>query len=346
MLSLMLVVSVAGAEPKPPKMREPKDFIRIMEKSPREYSINEWKDDTTQWRQQNLWALWPQLREPAYVADVEVTKAARRVVDRRPSPEIMKQIVALEPMFEAKDYALGEKRYAALAARYPKEYLVQLYWGDVALFDGRPEVALERYLAAGKLAPLDHRSWLFRGNALRALHRTDQARAAYAHALMLRPHLPLAHQILEGASKELGVRVEDMPFLPAVRISETTTGGAKLDVTHPQPWLAWGMCKAVWRLEPEARRAALGSEEHAPSSVEERECLINLLATWLSKREGGDASVEFLERVQKAGKLGEFIVYELLARELPNVTLTLTDAQRAGVEEYVTTFVLVPRAAP
>jgi tetratricopeptide (TPR) repeat protein len=344
MLGLIVVLSVCGAEPKLPKSREPKEFLTLMEKSPREYKLSEWKEDSAQWRQQNLWSWYPKLAEPAFVADVEEVNGKRRLIDRRPAPEVMKEIVALEAMFEAKDFALGEKRYAALAAKYPKEYLVQLYWGDVALFDHRPEVALTRYVAAGKLAPVDYRSWLFRGNALRALGRLDEATTAYAHALTLRPHLALAEQILDGAGSQLGVRLSEQPFLPPVRLTPTSAG-ARLDLAQPTPhWMAWTFCKSVWALEPSARQAALGTELHSPNSIEERECLINFLATWLSKKQGTDAAADFVDRVQKAGLLGEFIVYELLARQLPDVTVTLPEAARARIEEYVKRFVLVPAA--
>ncbi|MCU0695474.1 MAG: hypothetical protein MUC96_02965, partial [Myxococcaceae bacterium] len=80
--------------------------------------------------------------------------------------------------------------------------------------------------------------------------------------------------------------------------------------------------------------------------TEERECLIQQLAVYLSdpkRKKDPEPHLERLLKVQKAGLLDVFIVYELLSTSEPHITLT-TDAQGlAALEQYIQRFVFEVR---
>ena len=98
-----------------------------------------------------------------------------------------------------------------------------------------------------------------------------------------------------------------------------------------------------WLGEPSAR---LIEGPHRLSMEEERECLVQLLAVYLSspdRKQKPDAQLEWLVRVQKAGLLDPFIVYELVARSKPHATLTIDERGLEGVQKYIRTFVFEKR---
>ena len=274
------------------------------------------------------------LGEPVREADGSLHEAVQ-------PPDLEALIAPIEVHYEAKDFAAAERGYAGVLKKYPTNYMVTLSWGDAALFDRRPQVALERYRAGQKLNPVDHRAPFYEGTALFALGKIPEALNAYARALALRPHAEFVIEGIDARAQKLGVSVKTMPLLPQARV-EATTDGYRIDVANVR-WMPWGMCKAAWLGEPSAR---LIEGPHRLSMEEERECLVQLLVVYLSspdRKQKPDAQLEWLVRVQKAGLLDPFIVYELVARSKPHATLTIDERGLVGVQKYIRTFVFEKR---
>lgn len=335
---MLLTIATVALLHASPRLREPKDLMAIMEKSPRTYDVNLIDTPPRQWAQQALLVAYPRpdsvLSEPVREADGSLHEAEQ--------PADLETLLApIEVDYEAKDFAAAERGYAAVLKKYPTNYMVTLSWGDAALFDRRPQVALERYRAAQKLNPVDHRARFYEGTALVALGKIPEALDAYAGALARRPHAEFVIEGIDARRQKLGVSVKTMPLLPQARV-EPATDGYRVDIADPR-WLAWGMCKAAWLGEPSVRPM---EGPHRLSLDEERECLIHLLAVYLSspdRKQKPDAQLEWLSRVQKAGLLDAFIVYELIARVNPHATLMIGEQGLAAVQKYVRTFVFEKR---
>jgi tetratricopeptide (TPR) repeat protein len=314
--------------------------MQILEASPRSYDIKEAGRQPAQWSQQNLAIMYPR-GQPAF--EVPTPGADGRITEARAPDGLREALAPIETLFEAKAYAEAEKGYEGLLRRYPGNYALTLSWGDAALFQGKADVALERYRAAQKLNPLDHRAHFFEATALFRLDKPKAALDALARALTRRPHAEFVLTALEGRSESLGITVRESPFLPKVRVTGDEQSYS-VEVLEPR-WLAWGLCKAVWLGEPSARTIKRPEGPHRITLEEERECLVNLLGVYLTDKTRTaqpDAQLEALVRVQKAGLLDAFIVYELLARGEPSITLATNDAGRAAVERYIKTFVFEP----
>jgi len=316
----------------------PKEIVARIEASPRKYDIREPESPVPQWLQQNAMVMWPQLRPPL---DVVMRDGKDVVAGRQPPVELLRGI---EQAFAEKRYMDAEKGYARVLAKFPGDYVITLAWGDAAYFDSRTVVALGRYEAATKLAPLDLHGWWYRANALLALGRKKEAIDSYVKALVLRPrHVPLLNS-LESRVDAIGLRVAEPIFLPQARVGISGDDVVVTVLASPH-WLAWGLCKALWLGEPSFRKEQTGTEEHRFSIEEERMCLANLLATYLARSKGEpiDPAVERVLAVQKAGLLDALIVHELASRGFENVAATLEDKGRAALEAYVRKFVLVPK---
>src|SRR5215212_4263163 len=102
----LLAATALAAEPDTP---EPKDFIAMMEKSPRHYKISSEEHPVAQWAQQNAMRTWPPLRES--LGTIERVKRPDGTYALAPcghDPEVTKLLDVSEPLFEAKKYKQAE----------------------------------------------------------------------------------------------------------------------------------------------------------------------------------------------------------------------------------------------
>jgi tetratricopeptide (TPR) repeat protein len=262
--------------------------------------------------------------------------------------EIDEMLKKVEPLFEEKDYLGAEKGYEQILEKFPADYSVQLDWGDAALFSGRPAVALTRYEKATRLNPADHRSWYYRGNALAALGKKKEAIDAWVRAIAMRPDNTMMLTGLEAKAAALGYAVRSRALLPSARV-EPVKDGFRISVAIKEPhWLAWGVCKAMWRGEPDHRKAMTGREKDTFSIIEEKECLVNTMAMYENRKkdDAADPMVERMIAAMKAKLFAGYLVYEIASRVEPHVFLQQPPETQRVVEEYVRRFILVPKARP
>lgn len=351
-MRLLLVVVVAGVavagpprEKAEPKLLSPKEMLALMEASPRGYEITSEPNPFPQWKQQNAMLAWPEAHPampmPAFVKNPD---GSMEVVPFGRDPEIDDLLEKVEPLFEAKDFVGAEKGYAQILEKFPDDYSLQLDWGDAALFSGRAEVALGRYEKATRLNPADHRSWYYRGNALAALGRKKEAIDAWVRAIAMRPEYTPMLTGLETKAAAFGYVVRSRSLLPAARV-EPTKDGFRVSVSTKEPhWLAWGICKAMWRGEPEHRKAMTGREQDTFSILEEKECLVNTMSMYENRKKGEarDPTVEQMLAALKAKLFSGYLIYELASRVEPHLFLQQSPEAQRVVEDYVRKFILVP----
>jgi tetratricopeptide (TPR) repeat protein len=342
---VVLITAPSAASPPEGKGRTfmgPKAIMDLMERSPRQYRIEQPEQDVPQWRQQNLALMYAEVRPPLGGPTVKVVKGVRSVEEHEVAPALISLLAPVETLFHAEKYTEAEAGYLKLLERLPNEVLLHLNAGDAAFFDHRPADAEPRYRRATVVEPLDYHGHFYLARALLALGRRQEALDEYVRALVLRPHGKVLRAGLEAEAQALGVYVT-APFAPGARAEKVE--GAKdlfrITVGKPATWVAWGNCKAAWLGEPEHRVATLGRDSSI-SVEEEKECLMGLAVIARATPDGRDPMIDHVLELQDAGELDSFIVFELLARRLPDLTLKLTDADRANLEKYVRRWVLVP----
>ncbi len=341
LLPVVSTASLAAApEGKGRAFMGPKAIMELMERSPREYQVQAPEQDVPQWRQQNLALMYAEVRAPLGYAKVRVVKRVRSVEEREGPEALRAALQPVEALYQAESYALAEAGYLKLLERFPNEPTLLLNAGDAALFDHRPADAEPRYRRVTVLEPLDYHGHFYLARALLALDRRQDALDEYVRALVLRPHGKSLRASVENESQTLGVHVA-APFAPGARAEKVAKDTFRVTLGKPSTWLAWGNCKAAWLGEPEHRLATLGRDS-VVSVEEEKECLLGLAVIARAKPDERDPTIEHVLALQEAGELDSFIVFELLARRLPDVTLSLTDAERATLEKYVRRWVLVP----
>jgi predicted O-linked N-acetylglucosamine transferase (SPINDLY family) len=120
-------------------------------------------------------------------------------------------------LFNARDFAAGEKLALALLERYPESGFVWLVLGTILKADGRDGLpALQK---AATLLPDDADAQFNLAKTLKDIGRLDEAAAAYRRATRIRPDFAGAHNNLGNALRELG-RPEEAAesYLHALRL--------------------------------------------------------------------------------------------------------------------------------
>ncbi len=330
-----------------PAPLSPAEIVKLIEASPREYAIDSEPRPYPQWRQQNAQLTWPESHPPTPMpAFKTLPDGSRTVVTFSGPDEVNAMIKEVERLFGAHDFAGAEKGYEKILAKYPGEYSVQLGYGDAALFPGDAGAALPRYEKATSINPADHRSWYYRGSSLAVLGRKKEAIEAWARALSMRPDYANMILGIERRSDTLGLGyvVRARSLMPSARVT-VTRNGAKISSVVVPHWLSWGLCKAMWRIEPAHRKVMTGSETDTFSMIEEKECLMSLVSAYSNRKKGEDEDpvVEQLIAAIDADLFTGYLVFEVASRVEPHAFLLQSPEVQAQVEEYVRRFVLVPK---
>jgi tetratricopeptide (TPR) repeat protein len=295
------------------------------------------------------WAeeLWPRRIEPVTMPRVVVEDGQRVIQEWKENPKAQDFINQAEKHFRAERYAEAAKLYQKALEVCADCYLARAYLGDALLFGGDPEAGLQQYRKAAETNPHDYRLFYFQGSALARLGRMAEAREAFAWSLVLNPRNPILRKFFrENPGSGLAVR-GDVLVPRGFAHEEDKEVVVEFDPDYGAAWLAYANCKALWLGEASHREAMTGTDEPHFSSVEELECLASAAMVHASQREKGeeggtmDLSLDGLVAVIEDGMATELVLFEMAARVHPQYTLTLGDAERQRLKDYILRYVLL-----
>jgi hypothetical protein len=173
-----------------------------------------------------------------------------------------------------------------------------------------------------------------------------EAREAFAWSLVLNPRNPMIRQFVRQ-NLSLGMNAQEDVLLPrGFARKEGEDVVIEFDPDYGAAWLAFANCKALWLGEPSHREEMTGTAEPHFSSIEESECLASAaMVHGMEDEKGGegpsDPALDQLRNVVDSGMVTEMVLFELATRVHPQYTLTLDDATRERLKEYVLQHVLI-----
>jgi tetratricopeptide (TPR) repeat protein len=263
------------------------------------------------------------------------------------SPEMSDMFDEAEALFLKGRYLEAIPCYQKIIDRFPDCHLAYAHLGDSHFKMKQYRRAIGYFDQAIELNPFDHRTFLYKADALMYLDRLDEAKAAYIHALSLRPRYWLALANLQHQADKLGVEVRTNLFEPKVFVRKEADGIGVYISDQPslKIWLIYALVKAVWLGEPSHREYHTGSSAPGWSVLEETEALLALATVYKSLKLTGDAKpdpkLDLLEKIIETGDLPYFIGYEIASRMSRHVTLTVDEEARQGLREFIAKYVVV-----
>lgn len=345
---LLLAGRAASAQSVEPRYLSPAELEAIVEASERTYEIRLIEDleaPTSDGFAASLWSPMGGGLEHPYIEESE--DGDRNLVVYPFAEGCMAKIAEAEVFFERRDFERAGSIYAQAVEAHPDCYTAHLYWGDTFWHRGQPEQALERYERATALNPYTFQVHYFRANALFKLGRLEEARRAYIRALALRPHRPSIEQVMSLFGERLGATYDPWRLEPPVVLEPREDGMAiAVDAASPA-WRAFGLCRAVWAIEPGLRQPTESQGARVSSFGLEEHCLRAAIAAYRDGRAADthppDPTLEHLDRVERAGLLTGLVFYEIGPRPTSNVMALLPDELSSRVIAYLDRFVLPAR---
>lgn len=127
---------------------------------------------------------------------------------------------------------------------------------------------------------------------------------------------------------------EDWNFNPQVNI--TKISDTKINISFDQSWSGYAMAKALWTYEP-GYRESMGVPKGKYSIVEDFECLTTMvLEQDIEKtKSDNDPQLSILQKVAYTEKLPEYILYEIVLPQTPNVVYQLSEETILKIKDYV-----------
>lgn len=264
-------------------------------------------------------------------------------------PEATKALEKAEEHFVRKQYGQAVPYYLEAILLDPDFYLAYAHLGDCYFMTGQFNIARGYFDKAIECNPYDHRTFLYRADTLLNLGKPQDALADYIHSLSIYPRYPVAMAVLWRRRAELGIAVRKDLFRPRVVVRQKDDA-VEVHIGEDEEdfkiWLSYGLAKAMWAGEPDHRKEMLGQVEHHWSSVEEEECLLNLIVGYETFRDGGqieaDENLDRLIKILEDGYLDAFILYEIASRLNPHITLIQPEEVRERLREFIRKYVIVP----
>jgi len=349
---LMVLIGHLGAFPSESTAAErlltAKEILEIVEKSPTTYTIGFMKDLENVNPASITESLFPLSVRPMQHPWRKTTEdGSYELAEYAFNEELTEMFHEAESLFECEQFPEAIRSYRKIIDRYPDCYIAHSHLGDCYYRTKQYREAIDFLDRAIELNPFDHRSFLYKADALAHLNRLEEARAAYIHSLSLHPRYWLALANLQQLSEKLGVEVRTSLFRPKalVRQESACIGVYFSDESSLKVWLSYALVKAVWLGEPSHRKYHTGRSAPGWSATEETEALVNLVTTYESLRHIGEAKpdpeLDLLVEIIDAGDLSCFIGYEIASRIDPNITLTVSEDARRSLREFIGKYVVM-----
>ncbi len=346
--SILIGCGLAWGAIKPAKAGEspdrdlpsPAHFMALMEKSRLTYEIN----------------LHPAASPVKELSCGERPNELRRVrsgdgwslVEWKPAAGAAPHFAKAEELFSQKLLAEAAVEYRRGLELDPDYGPGWLYSGDVPFGKGDYAAALKAYRKALALDSTLAQAHRFAADALLKLGRLDDAETEYVRALVYRPSYDGAWSGLELLERMAGFKVKRPAFSPpADALGERQGDKVQIGLAEKDlEWLSYFLCKAVWRNEPEYRRAkGVQNEGYSWSTTEERECLTSYLGGSLALAKDDPAALSpqarHLEEVAEAGLFDGFLIVADLGPRCPTAIPLVPEDLLDQAEQYIRRFVIL-----
>jgi tetratricopeptide (TPR) repeat protein len=189
---------------------------------------------------------------------------------------------------------------------------------------------------------------LAKAEALLRMGRLDDAETEYVRALVYHPAYDGAWSGLESLGRIAGFQVKRPSFSPPTdALGERQGDKVQIGLAEKDlEWLSYFLCKAVWRNEPEYRRAkGIKSEAYSWSTSEERECLTSYLGGSLALAKANLAvlspQARHLKEVAEAGLFDGFLIVADLGPRCPVAVPLLPESVLDQAERYIRRFAIL-----
>ena len=134
--------------------------------------------------------------------------------------------------------------------------------------------------------------------------------------------------------KKAKLNTKDWSFTPQMIIKKESDSSIKIAMNDK--WIGYAMPKALWLYEP-GYKASMGVPENEYSTLEDKECLVDLLVTLTNsgKNYKNDPQLSVLKKATDQGYFHEYLMYEVVLPDKPFVAFQLPKESIVKMKEYI-----------
>ncbi len=311
------------------ELNTPAAIIKIMADSKIQYKINvteEFMEDTTKY--------------PLNGYDLyQETKDGRVILKEYALSEKAGQAFkTAEEHFSNKEFEKARKFYKKVLNENKTYSVAMTYIGQTYELEKKDDDAIKWFKKAIKANYIDYMAHWFLASAY---HRTGESRNALnevAIALTLNRNNPRLETLAITIALKNKLFYNSWFFTPQYTLSSDSD---TVRIFAKKEWLAYALCKAVWRYEPGYKEKKGIKNESLFTSVEENECLANIILGHMNsegEKLSEAESINFLLEAFKRKKLSEFMIYEVWLRKYPQIIYSLPKETIDNIADYVSRF--------
>lgn len=225
--------------------------------------------------------------------------------------------------------------------------------GDTYYDESAYEDAAVWYVQALRADSTDYLAWRSLAECYEVLGQAYAARSAAIRGILYNYQDAGSWEILAQIAAAEGHSVSRRRLDKRVEMREGVDGTVYImvDSTLKGPaqtaWLGYGFIRAVWRYEGRFAARHPEAQRYHPTFDEEMEATATLVAVWtnsltdtLRRYTATDQDLHRLRRIAEAGYLAEYVIYEELSADNPDLVTGLPPSALARLREYIEQFVI------
>lgn len=260
---------------------------------------------------------------------------------RYPGPQ-SDVLAKAEAALQAGQTAVARESYLGLLNFQPKNSQIMTYVGQTFGLEGSWAEAEKAYLKAIDLNFIDYMAHWFLSDVYLRQGKNEEALQQVILAHLLNRNNPRIFAALNDTLRANGSRYDDWVFHPIYRMSKVSEITIRLEFEKANSvWLPYVLVKALWAFEPGYRESMLRNTTELPRLIEEKECLLNVMAGHANKHGDAKSDVPAINKLIEAThskNLSNFILYECLLREDPSLAFRINPDHLEALAAYLRQF--------
>ena len=219
----------------------------------------------------------------------------------------------------------------------PNYYKVMTYIGQMNGSLGRLDDALDWYKKTIDANYIDYLAHYLIADIYKLKGDLDNAINEITIARILNRNNPRMAELQFKLYKEKKLKIEDWYFNPQYKIAQKESGVVQVKMNID--WMGYALTKAVWEFEP-GYKESMGVKKGTYSSLEDKEALLVLYSGLLDNgKKAIKKNTDFINlgKAIENDYLTEFILYEIVLPEHPEVAYQLQKEQIEKIKDYLLT---------
>ena len=263
--------------------------------------------------------------------------------------EVKTTIKKAEELIEKNKPGKAEKLLKEAGEKCPGYSHIPVLLAKIKINEKKYDESITLLDEAIKINPIDFTAYKLRGDCYFEKGENQKALDEYIMAIINNRNYDEAKKALDKTANKMGLKVNDQPFVPLYSIQDLKNGKYRVyyDDNEKIRWMPYSYTKAVWQCEPEYYKRQTGKDKYEWTYKEEEECIKNTIWGYGAfVRQGNFDKDPFLERLKEIKSrffIREFIIFEIMSPQKPEMLLTMDDKYLNDLKDYINEFILVKK---